>query len=564
MALPQPKGKQLEVLDLKPEGHNVVLGTAGSGKTTLAIYRAIYLATLDDKEKVMLVTFNTTLVKYLEAIVGSEIPRNIEVRNYHKFARGYLAHRNKMPRWNGIVSGMEDGDNKKQLFVRRALENVKAVNGTNSTLKRAEEVFLEEINWIEKMGIKTLDEYEKVERVGRFDTRIIRENRKYFFQVYKAYLEVRKEEGYLYDWEDIAQTVCEELENDTEKRMYKHIIVDEGQDLSPIMLKSLVKAIPEDGTFTFFGDVAQQIYGSRLSWREAGLKIAKNKIWYFDRNYRNSKEIAQFAVAISKSKYFEDKQDLVEPVLPTASSPLPAIVKCKDEEAELDWIVEAAIRMSGNQSIAILVRNRELVDLVEEKLRAKKIIPQILKNRMGVLDLNAKISIGTYHSAKGLEFDMVFLPFCSMKYLPSEERVLANESRDEALKEETKLLKEIREDKPKRAGMYVKVYVWKTAYGQTIFSKKIGKKTLNMEQTIPHTVEKKHSPEIQFTVQKLKDIKKLLIKVSDAADFVEILSEIVQMKIDDDISKEKIDEMKVKWKPYKITKKQIVSIYELL
>ena len=286
MALPQPKGKQLEVLDLKPEGHNVVLGTAGSGKTTLAIYRAIYLATLDDKEKVMLVTFNTTLVKYLEAIVGSEIPRNIEVRNYHKFARGYLAH----------------------------------------------------------------------------------------------------------------------------------------------------------GTFTFFGDVAQQIYGSRLSWREAGLKIAKNKIWYFDRNYRNSKEIAQFAVAISKSKYFEDKQDLVEPVLPTASSPLPAIVKCKDEEAELDWIVEAAIRMSGNQSIAILVRNRELVDLVEEKLRAKKIIPQILKNRMGVLDLNAKISIGTYHSAKGLEFDMVFLPFCSMKYLPSEERVLANESRDEALKEETKLL----------------------------------------------------------------------------------------------------------------------------
>jgi len=51
MALSQPRGKQLEVLDLKPEGHNVVLGTAGSGKTTLAIYRAIYLATLDDKER---------------------------------------------------------------------------------------------------------------------------------------------------------------------------------------------------------------------------------------------------------------------------------------------------------------------------------------------------------------------------------------------------------------------------------------------------------------------------------------------------------------------------------
>lgn len=64
---------------------------------------------------------------------------------------------------------------------------------------------------------------------------------------------------------------------------------------------------------------------------------------------------------------------MVEPVLPTASSPLPAIVKCKDEETELEWIVETAIRMFGNQSIAILVRNRELVDLVEEKLRTKRL-----------------------------------------------------------------------------------------------------------------------------------------------------------------------------------------------
>lgn len=641
MALPQPKGKQLEVLDLKPEGHNVVLGTAGSGKTTLAIYRAIYLATLDDKEKVMLVTFNTTLVKYLEAIVGSEIPRNIEVRNYHKFARGYLAHRNKMPRWNGIVSGIEDGDNKKQLFVRRALENVKAANGTNSTLKRAEEVFLEEINWIEKMGIKTLDEYEKVERVGRFDTRIIRENRKYFFQVYKAYLEVRKEEGYLYDWEDIAQTVCEELENDTEKRMYKHIIVDEGQDLSPIMLKSLVKAIPEDGTFTFFGDVAQQIYGSRLSWREAGLKIAKNKIWYFDRNYRNSKEIAQFAVAISKSKYFEDKQDLVEPVLPTASSPLPAIVKCK-QWSELPEVSNIAIWKCEAERYAQYDYDQIWNECVLETIDYLKIAKEALNQ--GILDLghdtlqklgcyNSRINgagnvsavISIYLFSKYADDPVMAVyetanlnnadtdTLASMvgglvgalngkDWIPIELRGVQDYSLFEYLIEQMMdekcdflnsdkqyqlfnnekmatleigdsieclpfgeiTLKEIREDKPKRAGMYVKVYVWKTAYGQTIFSKKIGKKTLNMEQTIPHTVEKKHSPEIQFTVQKLKDIKKLLIKVSDAADFVEILSEIVQMKIDDDISKEKIDEMKVKWKPYKITKKQIVSIYELL
>lgn len=125
-------------------------------------------------------------------------------------------------------------------------------------------------------------------------------------------------------------------------------------------------------------------------------------------------------------------------------------------------------------------------------------------------------------------------------------------------------LKEIREDKPKRADMYVKVCVWKTAYGQTIFSKKMGKKALNLEQPIQHAVQEKNSSEILFTVQKLRDIKKLLIKVSDANDFVEILCEIMQMKMDNDISKEQIDDMKTKWRQYKMTKKQIVNIYELL
>lgn len=101
------------------------------------------------------------------------------------------------------------------------------------------------------MGITTLSEYEAMERIGRSDTRIKRENRKYFYAVYEEYKKIRKEEGYWYDWEDIAQTVYSELLSDQNERMYKHIVIDEGQDLSPIMLKSLVNAIPQDGSLTF-------------------------------------------------------------------------------------------------------------------------------------------------------------------------------------------------------------------------------------------------------------------------------------------------------------------------
>lgn len=628
MALPQPKGKQLEVLDLKPEGHNVVLGTAGSGKTTLAIYRAIYLATLDDKEKVMLVTFNTTLVKYLEAIVGSEIPRNIEVRNYHKFARGYLAHRNKMPRWNGIVSGIEDGDNKKQLFVRRALENVKAANGTNSTLKRAEEVFLEEINWIEKMGIKTLDEYEKVERVGRFDTRIIRENRKYFFQVYKAYLEVRKEEGYLYDWlkyerggggatKRAAQKWADNISPWDEKsnspleikdyfmaggngvamRIIPHIFKNE-ENIEKIMAQVVLNGMYTHGhPRALIGAMLYAMAVRTLIQQDAVLSYGEliDVLIEEEKQWSELPEVSNIAIwKCEAERYAQYDYDQIwnECVLETidylkiAKEALnQGILDLGHDTLQKLGCYNSRINGAGNVSavISIYLFSKYADDpvmAVYETANLNNADTDTLASMVGGLvgALNGKdwipielrgvqdYSLFEYLIEQMMDEKCDFLNSDKQYQLFNNEKMATLEIGDsiECLPFGEITLKEIREDKPKRAGMYVKVYVWKTAYGQTIFSKKIGKKTLNMEQTIPHTVEKKHSPEIQFTVQKLKDIKKLLIKVSDAADFVEILSEIVQMKIDDDISKEKIDEMKVKWKPYKITKKQIVSIYELL
>lgn len=440
MRLPKPKGIQIEVLDLPCEGHNVILGTAGSGKTTLAIYRAVGLSHLNRKEKVLLITFNKTLVKYLNALTEDESPSNIDVVNYHKFARGYLNSRGKIPSGNVIVSGTRKSKNSKIKLIGDAIRDVVDAIGENSTLKRAESVFLEEINWIEKMGIKSLEEYEKVERIGRIKTRIKRENRKYFYYVYQQYLCNRNKCGYEYDWEDMAMFVYEELKNDDTKRMYKHIVIDEGQDLSPMMLKSLVEAIPRDGSLTYFGDVAQQIYGSRLSWRDAGLNLKNKKIWKFDRNYRNSKEIAKLAIEISKLPYFSEEIDFVEPIMPTASSPKPALVKFNSESRELGWIVEFAEKASEHQSVAILVRDRETVSKINNKFIVKRVTTQILKNEMNSVKLDYRISVGTYHSAKGLEFDMVILPFCSSERLPKADTITTFESREEALTEEIKLV----------------------------------------------------------------------------------------------------------------------------
>ena len=97
-SLPRAVGRQREVLYLPARGHTVVLGTAGSGKTTLAILRSLYLSdpSTGHAGRTLLVTFNRCLVTYMEHLAGA-IQRPIDVRNYHRFARGYPQFQRQTP-----------------------------------------------------------------------------------------------------------------------------------------------------------------------------------------------------------------------------------------------------------------------------------------------------------------------------------------------------------------------------------------------------------------------------------------------------------------------------------
>lgn len=130
-----PQGKQAEVFALPAKGHLVVLGTAGSGKTTIALLRAYHLANLDNN-KVLLVTFNAALVQYMKDICGT-VPDNLTIENYHKFARGYLNCRGKMPNRNGILS-----HNGKLRLIEQAIEICKNYYPNQSTLRRNKEFFM--------------------------------------------------------------------------------------------------------------------------------------------------------------------------------------------------------------------------------------------------------------------------------------------------------------------------------------------------------------------------------------------------------------------------------------
>lgn len=407
-SLPRPVGRQREVLYLPADGHTVVLGTAGSGKTTLAILRSLYLAdpSTDHGGPTLLVTFTRCLVTYMRHLAGS-IQQPVVVENYHRFARGYLSSRDKMLR-GSICSPDERLD-----FIRYALEKMRGSNSRSPILQRPPEFFDEEFQWIQQHGITNVQDYVAAERIGRTTARVPRAERTVLFDLYTRYLDRRRHGGKSYDWSDLASSVIEELESDDREPRYRHVVIDEGQDFSPEMLRSLAAVIPDGGSLTFFGDIAQQIYGHRMSWRSAGLRAPR--IWQFRENYRNTKQISRLALSLAASPNFPDDPDLVEPTAPTADGPLPALVRLSSESKEREFVISQAIRLARTGTVAILFRTRSQEADFTQHLSVRS---TRLRRDLDHWPQKPEIFHGTYHAAKGLEFDTVFLPFLSDQHWP--------------------------------------------------------------------------------------------------------------------------------------------------
>ena len=218
----KPQGKQYEVLALPANGHIVVLGTAGSGKTTIALLRACHLANILNGGRVLLVTFNRALAEYIRGMSNLGLT-NLVVENYHKFARGYLYSRGKMSNLNGILDPVG-----KMNLIEVAVKSMKKKFPRESTFHRPKEFFVDEISFIQKFGFSDFVAYNEAERIGRAAANIKREKRKWVFAVYEKYIRLREESGYQYDWDDLAFYAYKEMQDDDGERRYKHIIVDDA------------------------------------------------------------------------------------------------------------------------------------------------------------------------------------------------------------------------------------------------------------------------------------------------------------------------------------------------
>lgn len=428
LSLPDPKGHQRDVVFLNERGHCVVLGTAGSGKTTMAVHRAHYLATAPGiGGRTLLVTFNKALVTYLKGL-SVAIP-NLQIETYHAFARGYLRYSTK--------AHVRIYESKKYL-VERALAEARERHPSRAVVHRPLDFFLDELHWMVGHGVVDQQAYveSRVRRIGRGKP-LQQSDREVVFEVYQRYVQLRAEIGYKYDYDNMASAVLGDLKVDSTERLYRHVVVDEGQDFTPEMIRSLAAAIPDDGSLTFFGDYAQQIYGSRMSWRSLGLRVPS--VVEFAHNYRNSRQVARLAQAVSEMPHFRDDVDLVQPTGSAADGPKPTILETTSKEEQLVQAARNALARGASHQVAILMRTRAHEGRLASLLAQGRIPVHRLHRRLTRWTDEPGVFYGTYSAAKGFEFDSVILPFCDMDELPKPSEVEAH-GLDEAKAREARQL----------------------------------------------------------------------------------------------------------------------------
>lgn len=427
MPLPVPIGRQFDVVHLPATGHLVVLGTAGSGKTTMALHRAASLAdpATMNSGPTLLLTYNRSLRTYLNHLATDL--GDVQVETYAQFARGYLASQGRMS------TGAIAGPTVRRAVLAAAVAERARIRGDSTGVFRAPlGMWEEELAWLQGRAVASEAEYLAVPRI--WDGQQLSSAHQHdVWGVWAQYKAGLTGTGHLYDWHSLPAAALDALDVDQTPRRYRHIVLDESQDLSPAAVRSLAKALPPEGSLTLFGDYAQQIYGRRASWREFGLESPAVEI--FAENYRNTKEIAELAIRVAEMPHFQDSADIVRPTAPVAAGTKPTLVRLDSLQAEVELVKDRARAIGRTARVAVLARTWALAQTATAGLSNVT----HLHDDLQAWDDDPGIFAGTYHSGKGLEFDAVILPFVGSNSVPEREVVISL-GRQEAMARESRLL----------------------------------------------------------------------------------------------------------------------------
>jgi len=406
-----PHPSQREVIDADYEGPARVAGSAGTGKSVVALHRA-YRHSQEDGARVLLSTFSTPL--------ASALSRKLAILNGHE---------------NKLVSNVNVGS-----FVDSASELFELISGrrplfvlSDAIRKQFSEIAPDEnqtflnSEWehvIDAWQIGSLNDYLDVARMGR-RSRVSRDRREILWPIFAEVLKWIKEKRRMTHAMLFANVADYYRERDT--KPYTHILIDEAQDLGVPELRFLAAIDPNTTNSLFFaGDLGQRIFKLPFSWKTLGVDVSE-RTSVLTVNYRTTHQVRFSADKLLPSEVvdMDGIAEVRDDTISIFNGPTPDVETFDTQEAEIAhvaaWVQSHLDAGVPSHEIGLIVRSDAELARARQIAGLVNLQPQTLTEAMQVK--TDALPIGRMHFAKGLEFRCVSVMACDDDILPLQSRI---------------------------------------------------------------------------------------------------------------------------------------------
>lgn len=405
---------QRQLVERDYSGPARVSGSAGTGKTIVALHRAVHLARKHPAAKVLLSTFSkalaTSLNAKLQVLVENEpeVARRITVGTVTDVARDLYARRFGEP---DIASPA--------LIKELLAESVR----TESSKFTPQFLLGEWSEVVDPWRLDSFETYRDVPRLGR-KTRLGGKQREILWAIFQRVQNGLKDRDAV-TWAGIFAKLAGQCAGG--ERPFDFAVIDEAQDIGVAearFLSSLGAGRPN--ALFFAGDLGQRIFQQPFSWKTLGIDV-RGRSATLRINYRTSHQIRAHADRLLP-KTIADVDGDKEGRNGTVSlfdGPPPRVSICdtheKEQHAVGDWIAGLLRRGIRAEEIGIFVRSEAELPRAEAAVAAAGARSVELTDQLA--GASGCIAIGTMHLAKGLEFRAAAVMACDDEVIPSQERI---------------------------------------------------------------------------------------------------------------------------------------------
>lgn len=393
-----------------------VSGSAGTGKTIVALHRAVYLARSNPDARVLLVTFSDALANALRTKLRrlvSNQPRIAERLEVHamnvigqrlyelNIGRPKIASREMIQQVIRAAAGEFEGHKFRQHFIVTEWEQV-----------------------VDAWQLEAWDGYREVARLGR-KTRLPEKHRAVLWSIFERVRASLKDQG-LITYSEMFTQLAFQLTNGNHPP-FDFVVVDESQDVSVAQLRFLAALGAQQPNSLFFaGDLGQRIFQQPFSWKSLGVDI-RGRSRTLRINYRTSHQIRMQADRLLAPELADVDGNTEERTgtISVFNGPKPTIMELNTQEEEIQtvsqWLKDRKNEGIMPHEMSVFVRSEAEIDRARAAVEKAGLPYKILDDNVETISGN--VSISTMHLAKGLEFRAVVVMACDDEVVPLQERI---------------------------------------------------------------------------------------------------------------------------------------------